>query len=81
MKGFAKLAAAVILCVCIGCGTQLTTTAEYPFALRDADGNQFVLDDLREIANDDDLTDNEKREAFRELGIGDEEVIDVLMTL
>ena len=81
MKSFAGLVALVLLWVCVGCGTQLTTPAEYPFALQDADGNQLVLDDLRAIANDDDLDDDEKREAFRALGIGDEEVIDILMTL
>ena len=81
MKSFAGLVAVVLLWVCVGCGTQLATPAEYPFALRDADGNQLVLDDLRAIANDDDLDDNEKRDAFRALGIGDEDVIDLLMTL
>ena len=62
-----------------GCGINVTTN--FPHRLIGADGQPFVLEDLEEIANDPNLTDDEKREQFRELGIEDEELIDALLAL
>lgn len=59
------------------CG--FSTRTDFPNALRDAEGNAIVFDDIRDIANDLDLSDSEKREALRELGIEDEKLIDVLL--
>ena len=56
-------------------------TAVSPNRLIGADGQRFVLDDLREIANDDSLTEDEKIDAFRELGIEDEKLIEALLDL
>jgi hypothetical protein len=44
-------------------------------------GESLLLDDLRNIANDPALTEDEKRDAFRALGIEDEDLIDALLTL
>ena len=62
-----------------GCGNSVT--ADFPNRLIGADGQRFVLDDLREIANDDSLTEDEKTDAFRELGIEDERLISALLDL
>ncbi len=61
-----------------GCGVAQT---DFPQRLIGADGQLFTLDDLEAIANNARLTDEEKREAFRDLGIEDEELIDALLGL
>ena len=58
-----------------------STVTTFPNQLRDADGNTILLDDVEAIVGDDDLTESEKREELRGLGIEDEELIDVLLTL
>jgi len=62
-----------------GCGNSVTT--DFPNRLIGADGQRFVLDDLRQIANDESLSDDEKADAFRELGIEDEKLIEALLDL
>ena len=59
------------------CGASVTTG--YANQLIGADGQPLVLDELTQIANDPSLTIEQKRQAFRELGIEDEEVHGVLM--
>ncbi len=66
--------AAIILA---GCGAPATT--EYPDALIGPDGQPILLDDVDAIVDDDDLSDVEKREQLRELGIEDEKLIDALL--
>ena len=62
-----------------GCGAVVMT--DYPERLIGADGQEFFLEDLEEIANNQNLTDEEKREQFRELGIQDEGLIEALLAL
>ena len=45
------------------------------------DRSVFVVEDLERISNNDNLTEEQKREMFRELGIEDEKLIDSLLTL
>ena len=76
--------AVVLLFLCIGfttsgCGTSITTA--FPNSVIGSDGQPLVLDDLEAIANDPDLSADEKRQAFRDLGILDEELIDALLDL
>ena len=54
----------------VGCGT--SPVAEYPNRLYGADGQEFYLDDIEEIVDDAILTEDEKREELRALGIEDE---------
>lgn len=54
---------------------------DFPNRLVGADGQEFVLEDLEEIANDPQLTTEQRRQAFRDLGIEDEELIDALLNL
>jgi len=44
-------------------------------------GQLFTLDELQIIANDPSLSDQEKRDTFRGMGIEDEKIIDVLLQL
>ncbi len=62
----------------LACRSTVTT---FPNQLRDASGNAILLDDVEAIVNDAELTEDEKREQLRELGIEDEELIDALLTL
>lgn len=64
-----------------GCGTLTARRVDFPTAETGEEGQVYVLDDLRDIATDPDLTEDEKREAFRDLGIEDEDLIDALLTL
>ena len=66
--------------VCISsCGVAPRT--DFPNRLIGADGQEFVLEDLAAIANDARLSDDEKRQAFRDLGLEDEELITALLNL
>lgn len=60
-----------------GCGVAART--DFPNALRDAEGNVILFDDVRDILNDTNLSDDEKRTALRELGLEDERLIDALI--
>jgi len=64
-----------------GCGVLSARNPDFKNAETGEDGQIYVLDDLEDIANDPDLTDDEKREAFRDLGIEDEDLITALLTL
>ncbi len=63
----------------VGCVSNNST--DFPNRLVGADGQLFTVEELEEIANDPDLSEEEKREAYRELGIEDEELIDALLEL
>jgi len=63
-----------------GCGLSLNET-EYPNRLIGANGQLFTVEDLEDIANDPDLSEDEKRDAFEELGIEDQDLIDALLDL
>ena len=69
----------ILTALSVGCGTGLP--AEYPHQLVGADGQQIALEDLEAIADDPDLTTEEKRQAFRDLGIEDEKLIKALLSL
>lgn len=73
--------AAIGLMLLGGCGVFTARKPDFENAETGDDGQIYVLDDLEEIANDPDLTEDEKREAFRDLGIEDEDLIDALLTL
>lgn len=62
-----------------GCGLLSFRNPEFDNAETGEDGQTYVLDDLEAIADDPDLTEDEKRDAFAELGIEDEDLIDALL--
>jgi len=55
--------------------------SDFPNRLIGAEGQVFFLEDLEAIANNVNLTDDQKREEFRELGIEDERLINLLLEL
>ena len=78
MKGTSVITIALAIALA-GCGNTVTT--DFPNRLAGADGQRFVLDDLRRIANDDFLSEEEKIDALRELGVEDEKLIGALLDL
>jgi len=60
-------------------GCALTAPAVYFHALLGPEGQPILLEEVVDIVGDSDLTDDEKREELRELGIKDEELIDALL--
>jgi hypothetical protein len=60
-----------------GCGIPAQT--DFPNALTGPDGEAILFDDVSEILSDPDLTDDEKRDALRLLGLEDEKLIDALI--
>ena len=62
-----------------GCGFSLPTN--FPNSVIGADGRPIVLDNVRKIVKDPDLSDDQKRQALRDLGLKDEKLINVLLGL
>ena len=68
---------ALALAVCIigsGCGSP-----PYNDVLLDAEGDPIRAEAVLNIINDPDLTEEEQRQALRDLGITDDQVIDLLL--
>jgi len=62
-----------------GCGNGAPTT--FPSQLLNAVGQPILLGDIETIVNNNDLTEDQKRDQLHDLGIEDEELIDALLTL
>ena len=75
----AAVGSVILLSGLSACGTSVATT--FPNQLVGADGQEFTVEALESIVNDPDLDDNSKRDAFRELGIEDEKLIEALLGL
>lgn len=75
--------ALVLLCLALLCvapsGCGVTGPTEYPNALTNSDGEPIYFDDISDILSDTDLSDDEMKEALRDLGIEDEDLIDALV--
>lgn len=71
-RGFAVGIAATGWATLIGC-------VPSPAVLVDAEGNPITRAQIAEITDDDTLSDNEKREQLRELGITNEALIELLL--
>lgn len=74
------LAWGFLLLTIAGCGTLVVDT-DYPNRLVDAAGRTIFLDDVEAIVNNPELTDDQRREQLRALGLQDEELIDALLQL
>ncbi len=61
----------------LGCGSP--PALDFPNRLIGADGQEIVLEDVLEVTNNSDLSEEEMREQLRALGIEDEELIDALV--
>jgi len=51
----------------------------YRYLLRDLDGQPIEITEVAEITSDPDLSEDEKRQALRDMGIEDELLIDLLL--
>jgi len=73
-----RLGAAVVGIPAVGgCGLP---PSSYPHALTNEQGQPILLDDVTDVLDDDSLSDGEKRDALRDLGIEDEKLIDALVS-
>ena len=70
----------LIALIPLDCGS-LVKQPGFPTSVLGSDGQAIILDDLQAIANDASLSDDEKRDQLRALGIEDEELIDALLGL
>ncbi len=64
-----------------GCGVLTYRQPDFPDAETGENGQVYVLDDLEAIANDANLTTDEKIAQFHDLGIEDEDLISALLAL
>lgn len=55
-------------------------TAPYPDAVLNSDGQSIRLSDIGQILSQTDLSEDQKKDALRALGITDEELLNVLVT-
>ncbi|MCK4660785.1 MAG: hypothetical protein KAV82_14795 [Phycisphaerae bacterium] len=69
----------VLLLASTGCEVLTYQRSDFPEALVGADGQDVVLSDVVEIVDNANLDEEAKREAIRELGIEDEDLIDALL--
>lgn len=74
-----RILSACWLLAIAGCGA--VSADRFPNQVLGADGQPILLDDLEAIADETGLSDEERREQFRELGIQDEKLIEVLLRL
>ena len=73
----ALLPAGVWLCAAmIGCGN---TSRIYPTQILRPDGSPIYVEDLQAIIDDDTLTDPQRAQRLRDLGIEDEELIRAIL--
>jgi len=72
------LAALVLLC---GCGILATQRTSFPNAVANDQGVAFFVEDIEAIINDAALTDADRRDALRNLGIEDDDLITALLSL
>lgn len=67
------------LLLATGCGLSATNEQAARYREPGADGEALVLDDLLAVADDPDLSDDQKRTELRRMGLADEDVIDALL--
>ena len=79
MRRPSAIVGVLLLAGLAGCGSGAPAT--FPNQLLAADGHAILLDDVKAVVNNNDLTDDDKRAQLRDLGIHDEKLIDALLTL
>jgi hypothetical protein len=70
-----------LLVLLVGCGVLTLRPPDFPNAVTGENGQIYVLEDLRAIARDLDLTEQQKRDKYHEMGIEDEDLINALLSL
>ncbi len=74
-------ASAAALLFCTGCGVLSAGNTEFSHHARGTEGQKLYVEDIDAIVNDAELDDAGKRQALRDLGILDEDLIGVLLTI
>lgn len=69
------------LLACAGCGTFTARPTELANPETGDNGEPLDLDAIRDVTTDTNLTDLEKRDALRDMGIVDEDLVDALITI
>lgn len=71
------------ICLLVGAGCGSLPQTDFPSAMRTADGQVILLDDVDSVVNDPNpnLDDDDRRQLLRDLGIEDEKLIDALLNL
>ncbi len=62
-----------------GCGLFATQRTEFPDQLKNADGEPIFVEDVQDIVQDPNLTDDARRNALNNLGIDNEEFVDAIV--
>ncbi len=65
----------------VACGTNIFSSTPATLREKGANGETLVLEELQAIAGDPDLTEDQKRQRFQELGLEDPDLIDALLEL
>jgi len=81
LRGLACLAVLASLFAPTGCGVLAAGRTDFPAQAEGTDGQDLFVEDVEAIVYDPQLSTDEQREALRELGIEDEDLLDVLLTL
>jgi hypothetical protein len=64
-----------------GCGTAITANQNFRERVIGIDGQEIWIEDIREINDNADLDVDAKRQAYRDLGIVDADLIEALLTV
>lgn len=70
-----------LLAAFAGCDSAIFQEYALPDRLVGSDGQVFTVEDLQAIADDSGLSTEAKRQAFRDLGIEDPDLIEALLNL
>jgi len=78
-----KRGAGILACLAAAVAAAMTCfggcAATYPNVLRDGSGNEIRFSEISPILYSTSLTEDQKKEALRNLGITDEELINLLL--
>jgi hypothetical protein len=78
-RGYLRLGiAALVLAAVSGCALVTLEREKFPAAAIGAEGERLFYDDIQAIQNDASLSAEAQREALRDLGIEDEDLLDAL---
>jgi hypothetical protein len=78
---FACAAVLAAVVTVVGCGVLTARKTEFAAAVKTADGDTLYVEDVQAIIDDQSLTDADKVAALEELGIEDDDLVQVLMSL
>jgi hypothetical protein len=81
IRELARVIIAVALVVVSGCGVLAASKSDFANQAETGEGRKLFVEDIEAIVLDDLLDQDQQRQALRDLGIEDEDLIDALLTL